>query len=383
MGKPVVLHLISSGFYGGPEKLIVNHLSHIDKRRFEPHLAAFVESFAESVQILDEAEERGIPCTAVQRAGWWDPQSILGLTRVIKSVKPSLLCTHGYKAAVLGVFAAKILGTPVIAVSHGYTTENAKVAFYEWVERKSLAWTDGVISVSAAQQNRLDNFGVRYRKGWVVLNAAEAVPDEELDSPEYDQVLTELGLPESARFVVCAGRLSLEKNHSLLINAVSTLSEEFPDVYIVICGDGPLRSTLEEQVRNAGLAEKCLFVGFQKDLNPLYARMEFLVLPSLTEGLPLVVLEAMSFAKPVVASAVGGVPELVVHGENGLLVPAGDLESLSAAIAEALRSADEMRSYGARARRLVTKGFSYAEHARKMESIYSEVLAPRGHSGTL
>ena len=374
MDKPVVLHLISSGFYGGPEKLIVNHLTHLDSGKFDSHLAAIVESGEGSSQILDQARIRQVSCSAVCSAGWWDPQSLVALSREIKSVRPAIVCTHGYKAAVLGIIAAKLMRIPVIAVSHGYTTENSKVAFYEWVERKVLAWANGVVSVSGAQQDRLDSFGVRYRKGWVVLNAAEAVPEECLSSDDYDKVLAELGLPAAGRFVVCAGRLSLEKNHKLLIDAISAISSKFPNVYFLICGDGPLRAELEQQVQDAGLSDLCIFAGFQKNLYPFYARMEFLVLPSLTEGLPLVVLEAMSFAKPVIATSVGGVPELVAHGENGILVPAGDVQALSAALIQALDSPQEMKEYGKRARRLVTNDFSYVDHARRMEAVYDEVL---------
>jgi glycosyltransferase involved in cell wall biosynthesis len=185
----------------------------------------------------------------------------------------------------------------------------------------------------------------------------------------------QLEVPEGAKLVVSAGRLSPEKGHSYLIEAVAELVKHKIDAIFAFCGDGVCRDDLIAFAERKGVAGICRFLGFRHDLKDIFHAMDLLVLPSLTEGLPCVILEAFACGRPVVATAVGGVPEVVRDGANGILVPPRRPDLLAEAILRCLRNPEESRRMGLRGREIVTEEFNVEKQNRRLEAIYDEVLA--------
>ncbi|MEK7680407.1 MAG: glycosyltransferase family 4 protein, partial [Deltaproteobacteria bacterium] len=326
-------------------------------------------------EMLEQAKANGLEGRGIPMSGPLDVRALIALSRLIREEGVDLLCAHGYKSTVMGWLAAKRAGIPVISFSRGYTAEDRMVAFYEWVERRVLGRVDGVVAVSDGQRKKLEGMGVKARRYWTVHNAvsinSRAVGSEEKIRKE---VFARLGVPEGSIMVVSAGRLSPEKGHKDLVEAISMLNGSAGRAVFVFCGDGALRKELEAHAARLSVDKQCRFVGFRKDINDIFKAMDLLVLPSLTEGLPNVVLEAFSNAKPVVATSVGGVPELVEDGVSGILVPKERPDLLAGAISKCLSSADMRMAMGLAGYRKVSSEFTFEQQTRRLEGIYGEVL---------
>ena len=166
----------------------------------------------------------------------------------------------------------------------------------------------GIIAVSEGQKRKLESWGINGKTIWVVKNAV-AIQAQSLGHvlASKSEISLRLGIPDQAQLVVSAGRLSPEKGHRYLIEAIAGLRKKQPDAYFVFCGEGPCREALERQAKDLGILDRCRFPGFCRDLPEILSAMDLFVLPSLSEGLPNVILESFASAKPVVASNVGGV----------------------------------------------------------------------------
>ncbi len=370
----LIVHLIDTCFYGGPEKQIVEHLKRLNKDYYKSILASFLEGRVQN-EVLQQAELVGLQHYGIRMFGKLDFTALMKLVKILRKEKVDLLCAHGYKSTVMGWWAGRKIGIPVIAFSRGYTTENIKVAFYEWIERRVLRSLNGIIYVSEGQKRRLNVFGVHNTRSWVVHNAVSI--NNNLNRSDINlrkRVIERLGLSDNSTIIVSAGRLSPEKGHRFLIEAISKLSNKANGAYFVFCGDGICKKELESQAQKLKVADRCRFVGFRRDLDEIYRVMDFMVLSSLTEGLPNVLLEAFSYAKPSVATAVGGVPEVVDNGVNGILVPPRRPDLLAKAIETFLAEPRILRKMGEAGYKKVKSDFTFELQTQKLEKIYHQVL---------
>lgn len=372
--RKTILHLIATNFYGGPEKQIIEHLKRLDHTRYRGVLASFLEGNRPN-EIFEKASKLHLEHHGILMRHPLDFGALRRLLTLLRNQKTDLLCTHGYKATVMGWLAGLLAERPVIAFSRGYTGEDLRVSFYEWLERLVIGKTAGIVCVSIGQQRKLDSLGVQYQQAWVVHNAVStSMLSIDPNSNLRRELLASLNLPEDARLVVSAGRLSPEKGHRFLVEAIAKVSLPSNGAYFIFCGDGPCKHDLALQAKALGVAEKCRFPGFRRDLDDIFEAMDFSVLPSLTEGLPNVVLESFAHAKPVVASAVGGVPELVIDGITGVLVQPAQPDPLSDAISGYLRYPDKARQMGRAGYEKVQTEFSFEVQSRKIERVYSSLL---------
>lgn len=369
-----VVHLIATNFYGGPEKQIVEHLKRLNSARYQGILASFLEG-SDPNETLKQAEIAGLKSFGIPISGRFDFRPLPKIIRLLRRERVDLLCTHGYRLTVMGWWAGRRVGIPVVAFSRGYTTENAKVAFYEWLDRRFLKRVNGIIFVSEGQRKRLESYGISGRRSWVIRNAvAVNSSTNSLSGDLRKEVLGRLGIPNAVEIVVSAGRLSPEKGHRYLVEAIGRLQGSLNHTHFVFCGDGPCQKELEKRAKELGISQFCHFVGFRKDIKDIFQAMDFMVLPSLTEGLPNVVLEAFACAKPVVAADVGGVPEIVEDGVNGILVPPGRSDLLAEAIKNCLIAPEKRRAMGEAGYQKVKSEFTFESQTQKLEAIYTEVL---------
>ncbi|QDU21160.1 glycosyltransferase [Urbifossiella limnaea] len=331
-----VVHLTASTFYGGPERQMLGLADALpDSVR-----TAFV-SFPEGgrcAAFLDVVRDRGREAVAL-RADF--PRLIrvtAELTATIRELGCEILLCHGYKANLLGRVAARRVGVPAVAVSRGWTWQDRRVRAYEWLDRRHLRLMDHVVAVSEGQAARVRNWcGVPAGRVSVVRNSArlgafattEPARGRLLDFFPRDSRVS--------RVVVAAGRLSPEKGFGVLIDAATAVLKADPVAGVVIFGEGVLRAELEQQVRARGLTGRVVLPGFRDDLDSLLAAADVVTLPSFTEGLPNVALEASAAGVPVVATAVGGTPEVIADGETGYLVQPGRPDELADRLVQSLK----------------------------------------------
>lgn len=190
-----------------------------------------------------------------------------------------------------------------------------------------------------------------------------------------------LGLPPAGFGIGGIGRLTAQKNFQLLLEAAARLSAVRTDFFVVLAGTGPLEGVLRERTAELGLSGSVHFIGHLGDTTELYPALDLLVMPSLFEGLPMVLLEAMAMKTPVVASAVDGIEEVLRDGEDGVLVPSWDAEAFAARIAELLDDPARRDRLAAAAREKVVRGFSRATMCARMEEIYKSALTAKGAAG--
>jgi len=371
-----VCHLRSSGFLGGPEKQLLGFARELQCRGIQPFIAAW--SLPSGVpDLLLKAASCGIPCAPLPLRTPGDPRTFADVAKLLRRVQPNLLAAHDYKAVITGLPTARLLRIPLVVHARGRTSHTRRVQIYEALERTLMRYADHVVTVSEAMRRELISTGIDPNRVTAVhnsINPPAAPPNSLLKTTARRR----LGLPENALVVGSVGRLSPEKGHAYLLEAAAKLNGSAPGFVLVLIGDGPEKENLSNLCSSLKISDRVRLVGFASDAGELIAAFDILALPSLSEGLPNVVLEAYAKAVPVVASAVGGVPEVVRHGETGLLVAPKDSDALASAIAKLLASPSEAQRMGRAGFELVTNRFCTAKNADKLARVYASVAKKGG-----
>jgi glycosyltransferase involved in cell wall biosynthesis len=351
-----VVHLTASTFYGGPERQMLGLA-----RAIRDHAETTFLSFSESGRcrpFLSVCKQQGFEAVALANDTPKLRAAVGEIAENLQRVGATALLCHGYKADLLGRPAARRAGIPAVSVSRGWTGETAKVRMYEWLDRAHLRFMDHVVAVSEAQAAKVRRAGVKAAKLTVIANAID--PERFTDpDPRYRERLERFFRPARKKIVGAAGRLSPEKGFDVLINAISLVRDQDPDAGFVIFGDGACKAALQQQIATLELNGTVTLAGFRSDLDRYVPQLDMLVLPSHTEGLPNVVLEACAAGVPVVATSVGGTPEVIEDGVSGLLVPPGDPVSLASAICEMLGDEEDAREMAFQGRQRVLEWFSF------------------------
>jgi glycosyltransferase involved in cell wall biosynthesis len=367
-----VLHLRSTNFLGGPERQILNHAISARALGVEVVLAT-VGVAGESGAFLEAAEAEGIETASLVLRGSYDWRGPSRLRRWVGSLGADILCTHDYRSSVLGRLSGVAADVPWVAFSRGMVREGLKMDLWQALEVRAIRGADRIVAVSGGQAVVLRNKGVPQPLIETVHNAAlsAATPGAQVDWQ------AEFGIAPGAQIITAAGRFTAEKGQRDLVLAARELVAAAPDAHVVLFGDGALREDCETLARESGLAGRVHFAGFRSNVQDYLQHADVVVNPSLSEGLPNVLLEAMSMGRAVVATAVGGVPELVVHGSSGLLVPPAAPSALATALLSVLHDQALRMRLGRAALERVTTEFTFAGQARHLLRVYHGVRAAR------
>jgi len=353
-------HLTASPFFGGPERQMLGLGVALQDRCRSTYL-----SFAErglARPFLDQLTRRGLEAHELAANFPRLPAAVEEVAAHLRAARADVLFCHGYKADVVGWRAARQIGVPVVAVSRGWTGATWKVHCYEWVDRLCFFAMDAVVCVSEGQARRVRKLGLPRRQVRVIRNSID-LDRFGAEDPHARTELESLFARKPRRLVGGAGRFSPEKGFPVLVEAAAEVCRAYPETGFVLFGEGPEREKMEQRLRDLGLAKRVLLPGFRDDLDRLLPALDVVVLPSFTEGLPNAALEAAAAQTPIVATAVGGTPEVVRDGENGFLVPAGEADIMAERIGRLLADDKMRRQMGMRGRRLVEKEFSFAGQA--------------------
>lgn len=366
-----ILHLIGSNLVGGPEKQILHHAEDLRGSEYRIAIGSF-HDLAEKPEVLSAAEERQIPTLCLP--GGLRIDLVYRLSQLLRQRKGSLLCTHGFKANVVGYLAAQRTNTHHVAFVRGFTAENKRVILYEMLERQALKRAQRVVCVSQKQAEQIARLRKNRREPIVVKNAM--LPP--YSRPHHGDPVSRnsLGIPGDAFVFGAVGRLSAEKGHRFMVSAFHKLcaaAGHDAKLFLIIVGDGKEQASLERQASQLGVREKVYFAGFQGNPAEWMQLFDCIVQPSLTEGTPNAVLEALCLRVPVIATAVGGVPDLIVDGRNGLLVPSEDVNRLAEAMKRMQRSPD-LRSQLIAGAMELTLEYSPAHQRQKLIEVYEEVF---------
>jgi len=362
MSQINLLQLVNGFAIGGGELKLLELVRHLDRQKYRITVA----SVGQGGPLQQEFEKLGIPVYVFSKRNRFDLSLIKKVAWLMRQQEIQVLQTTLFYADIIGGIAAGLTGVPVV-ISWEVVTQPLRPR-HRWAYRLAQAKTDRVVTVSRALQR-------------TVIRDRHVTPEKVITIPYGVDVSVfgrrngsikreQLGLQKEDLLIGVVARLTEQKGHTYLIKAAPEIVEAFPEVKFLFVGDGPLRQKLEAEVNERNLASHFRFLGFRGDVPDLLHLFDLFVLPSLYEGLPNVVLEAMAASRAVVATAVDGTPEAIVDGQTGVLVPPKNPSALGKAISGLLASPERRRQLGENARRRVETCFSLQAQVAQFEELY-------------
>jgi glycosyltransferase involved in cell wall biosynthesis len=328
--KTGVMHVITQLPGGGVERLLVDLLPRLNHDAFEVCVCCTHKRGA----LADVLEEKGVSVHLVKIKNRWDPVGIFNLMRLMRSRRIRIVHAHMYASSISGGIAAKFARVPVIIVNmhslHEWHTKRRV-----WMAGKIFNLADRVVGVSdVIRDNLIKTLGLNPHKVITIHNGIDLARFKDFAQPPTQRRI--LGIAPDELVIGAVGRLVSFKGFTYLLAAAKLICAELPKFKLVIVGGGELDSELKRQAQDLGIAGKVVFTGPQADVRPFLALFDVAVLSSISEGFGIAVLEAMAMGKAVVATRVGGLPEVVADKISGLLVSPENPEALAIAISNLL-----------------------------------------------
>ena len=375
--RPVnVLHLRDTHEIGGPGKTILETHRAIDRGRFQLHLGVFLRhGEPEDSPFIAEARRCGMPVHFIKGRHAYDWRMIGQVIDRVKACQIDIVHAHEVKSDVITYLTARFHPVPIVTTLHGWIGNSFKDRLFIKLDKCIVRGFDRVIAVSRRIEEELLGVGVPGKKLRMLHNA---IVLERYRRTGLRGVLAEaIGRPVASPVIASIGRLSPEKGHSDLVDAIGIVSSRGQKVSLVLIGDGPERPKLLQQVKTLGLQEAVHMPGYIQEPQRLLEEIDLLVLPSHTEGLPNAALEALLMEVPVLATRVGGTPEVITDRETGRLVPAHSPEALADGILEFIDDSESWKRMASRGRAVVQANFDFRARTKKLQSIYDELLKGR------
>jgi glycosyltransferase involved in cell wall biosynthesis len=371
-----VMHLITELSTGGAQVALRRLLTNCDRQRFEMQVACLYNGDGAAGQQIRQAS---IPVHDLKMKAKTDIKAFSRLFHLLRREEPHILHTWMFHANFSGRISGRIARVPIIVSAERTMGQES------WMRRglnKATAYlADRVVCVSQATTiYAAQTIGIPESKLTVIPNGVDLADFDHL--PDVDLARAAWNLPAQGVIIGAVGRLHAVKGFAYLLEAFARLAPDFPQATLLLVGDGPDRSILEQQAARYHLSQRVTFMGEQTDVPSLLAAMDVLALPSLHEGMPNVVLEAMTAGLPVVASRIGGVPEVVIHGETGWLVAAADPGALCNAIINLLNDPSRAQAMGKAGRQRVERLFNLLDTISITESLYEQLMIERFDKGS-
>ncbi len=379
-----VLHIIDSGGLYGAEVMLLNLVAEQIKLGIQPVIASIGEKGIAEKPLEREGVRRGFEVKKFRMAPGPNLAGMLNVLRYAQKHEFDLLHSHGYKGDVaFGFLPRRLRKIPLVSTLHGWTSTNgfSKNSVYEWLQRKSLKSIDAVVLVHGGMLSNSKLQKVRNVKFHVVNNGIA------LDSTYHLPIIPPSDALDTKIADFCAksltigsiGRLSPEKDYSSLIEAIHILKRKGNPIRLVIVGEGPEGDRLEKRVSELGIGDLVLLPGDRANARDCLPLFKAFALSSLTEGLPMTLLEAMQAGVPIVATIVGGIPEVLGHGQSGVLVPAQRPECLADAIKHLFDNPAERERLGCEGQRIVREKYSSRRMAERYSEIYAGLIQKRAN----
>lgn len=379
MKRRNILFLIRSWAFGGSHTIVLLLMKHLPQDRYNMICVPY-DTFSGSDELfIAQVRKRGLPLADERipwksRLNWWKARA--AVSALVTRYNVDLIHTHDpHSNTMIGMGRSR---WPCACVASAYGWWDGpfplRRTVYQWLEREfALHHFDRVITVSEHMKGRILRGPTPAERVRVIHTGLDlSAVQTGGDGPAFR---TRLGIPLDAWVIGTVSRVSAEKGHHCLLEAVARLLEMHPSVHLLICGDGPARSQLEEQAAHLGLQDRVTFAGFIDDLYGALAAMDIFAQPSVEqEGFPTSVLEAQAAGLPIVASDIGGTSETLEPETTGILVKPGDVESLATALRTLLASPGRSRTMGAAARNWVETNFTLERMIQQVSDTYEEAI---------
>lgn len=367
-----VLHLRDTQVVCGPGKTIIETACAVDPAEFRLSVGVFAAPGARNAY-EDAARARGIEVHRLEAPRGWDPRLVVRLAELVKRERIDIVHSHDFLSDVLTRLLLLRVRVATMSTAHGFITNTFRSRVTVTLGQRALRGLDRVVAVSEETRRRVVAAGVPASKLTVIHNAIVARNYRAVDF-ERGAFRRQIGVADEAILIGNIGRLSPEKGQRDTLLAAAPLAREDPRVHVVFVGSGPDREALGALASEVGLEGRVTFAGHMRDVRPVYRDLDVLALTSYTEGFPNVVLEALCMDVPVLATSVGGVPELMVDGRTGIMVPAGRSDLIEAGLRRLVYDRAEAARMTALGRQRVLDDFEFAGRTRKEETVYRELV---------
>ena len=368
-GSLRVLHLVSSGGLYGAEQVVLNLAR---ARHVVAYVGALHNTHSPNVDMIDEARRRGLKTVLFDSRGRVDLRTVFQISRFLKTERIDILHTHGYKSDIVGCLAATVAQTRWVATNHVWHPLTAKLRLYVSLDAFLLRFARRVVAVSSEIRQDLISTKVAPAKIRVIDNGIDV--DRFRRPQPTDTLKSSLRIGKRDTVVTIVGRLSPEKGHKAFLEAARRVSSNRDHVKFLIVGDGALLADLRTEAARLKLQERVVFTGFRTDMPEIYAITDVLVNASSIEGLPMTILEAMASRVPVIATRIGGVPDIIRDQETGLLFDAGDVDALTTRMESLVDDAAERLRLAAAALEFVTMNHSFQRMCDAYWKVYCEMM---------
>lgn len=332
-------------------------------------LACGVCSLEKGGELEADLKTEGIPYHIVQRRPDEYMSPMMRMYRFFRQVRPDIVHTHHLYELVYSVAAAKLVGAKIVHTEHEYFSLTSPKA------KRLLR----LLSIFCDRVTAVGDEVTDYLRAEVGIPAAKLLTiSNGIDLKKFDEAHSrskrEIGFAESDRVIGIVARLERAKDHKTLFGAFARLCTLFPEVRLLVVGDGSLRAELKEECRRLGIEARVTFLGTRKDIPELLKLMDVFVLSSIEEGLPISMLEAMAAGLPVIATRVGSIPDVIADGVNGLLIEPGDREALSERLLLVLQDKERARLLGVAGKNTIRQRFNLSDTLMQYKRLYTELL---------
>lgn len=387
MPRIKVLHIITRLDLGGTFEDTLASVLNLDNSKYEVTLSSG-PSTALSETLISRLKQGGVRFVEIKQLRRQiniisDSIALYRIYRLIKNEKYAIVHTHTSKAGALGRLAAHLAKVPIIIhAPHGHI-------FYGYygffptqliilLEKSLASFTDRLITLTQLGKNDHIKFGIAPANKIVPIYSGIELDKFRQFNIDIKKKKDQFHLPLDSNLISVIARLAPVKGHRYFLEAAVRIIEVIPKARFLLIGEGPLRKKLIEQVKRLGLTKEVVFFGGCEDIRPFLGISDIVVLPSLNEGMGRILLQAQACGKPVVATRVGGVPEVVRDNETGLLVPAGDAAALADAIIYLLKDKEKRRAISDQAKRWVDSKFSVEAMVKGIANLYQELIREKG-----
>ena len=385
--KTKIVNIITRMELGGPPILLLDILQRLDKERFESSIATGI-TIDRKYDMIGFARDKNIrvftmPSLVRNIHPLKDIKALIMLTIFLKKERFDIVHCHTSKGGFIGRIAAKLAGAKIIIYSphgdifDGYFCKLATVSFI-LLEKLAARFTDKIINLTKIEIEKFLEHGIGARHQLTQIYNG-------IDVKYYERAMTsnmkkrdEFGLSKDDFVCATVGRLVPVKGHTYLIKAIRRVVEVIPEAKFLFVGDGELKAKLSEEIESFGLQKNILLLGTRSDIATILSCINVFILPSLNEGFGMVLIEAMAAKKPVISTAVGGVPEVIADGKTGILVPPKDPEAISSAIIKLYNNPDMSLEMGLAGHSRVKKLFDITTTVHELEKLYSGLIEAKG-----
>jgi len=371
-----ILHLRDSPWVDGPGRTIIETAASIDKSRFHYVIGGFSSDGQTESPLIDAASQRGLHAITIKERRAFDINVFRQILEYVDKNNIHIIHTHEFRSDVIGLVCAKIKRVKVMITLHGWISNGISGKVKTVLDKSLLHFFDHIVVVSERMKNQVLSLRVPERKVSLLNNCI--IADRYHKDPFDKGFKAELGFTQDTVLIGSIGRLSPEKGQDILIQAASEVLRRNNNARFIFVGVGPEQPKLASLSEKLGIADYIKFVGYHKDMQRIYNSLDLVVQSSYTEGLPNVLLEALLMEVPVVATDVGGTPEIIKEQETGILINPGAIDEMVEQINKYFDNSDYFQNMAKSGKLHVSDAFNFAQRTKKEEFIYQNMICDRG-----